>query len=202
MHQDKPRNEKVLSQEQPSSPVSWPGLDRPPTPFLVATPQVPGSRPSPAVTHGEPDARAQKPAHHCEERAQAAIPPCAFVRGNNRASTVPVMTAKPGGRTRTIGEIQNPPGDGATSEAVRSFFIFNTEEARGVRRATERNRAAPSRTNGLCDRLTIEMHRTTPPGRLEAVGTAGACPAAIGRGCSLLLRGPPRSSRFVRVENP
>ena len=54
----------------------------------------------------------------------------------------------------------------------------------------------------MCDRLAIEVHRTTPPSRLEAVGAAGVCPAAVGRGGLLLLRGPPWSSRFLRVENP
>lgn len=98
-------------------------------------------------------------------------PACAFSPRDRQTSTVIGTTAKPGGRSGTIGRIRSA-ARGRRNQRVGSLFLhFYQGEST---RATERNRPAASRTNGLCDRLAIEVHRTTPPNRFETIAPTGS----------------------------
>ena len=123
-----------------------------------------------------PDSPVRNPVCHCQVRVHAALPRRAFVPGDRHTSTVLGTTAKPGGRSRTIRKILSA-ARGRRTQRVRSLFLHFYQ--RESTRATERNRPAPSRTNGLCGRLAIKVHRTTPPNRFETIGPAGSRPRRI-----------------------
>ena len=78
------------------------------------------------------------------------------------------------------GDPERSPGTVQTASPFTLSSFLSRRKREGHGGATEQNRAAPSRTSEMCDRLAIEVHGTTLPSRLEAVGAAGACPAAVG----------------------